>query len=141
MTKILSPLIIEDIDGRHVRIVKPFIVESDVLRKHGYYPQFIVPVDFVCDLESTPLLKGTSPRGGVGHDYLSRSDSGPVVTKAIAAEVYREIMAHVYSLRAKNRMSRSWGWIKQWIKWSVVRVAPGYFHKFQVMATYEEIAG
>ena len=136
MTKILSTLEVEDLDGRYIRLLKPFIFYSDVLKRI-----VAVPTGFVYDFESVPLLRGTSRRGGTAHDYLCRKDSDPLVTKAIAAAVYREIMCHLYKTRAKNRMQGVLGWIKKWAKWSVVRVAPGYFHKFPVMATYEEIAG
>lgn len=136
MTKILTPLVLEYIDDRFVRLVMPFGFYSDVLKCEVW-----VPVGFVCDLESVPGLRGTSPRGGVAHDYTVRVDSVPRVTKKQAAAVYREVSGYLYNERAKTRRAKAWGFIKSWAKWAVVCVAPGYFHKHRVLASYEEISG
>jgi hypothetical protein len=143
VTRILTSLIEEDIDNcKYVRLHAPFIFESDVLRKEGLLYRVTVPKDFVQDNESVPIVKGSNKRGGTAHDYLCRIDSIPVVTKAIAAEVYREIMQYCYALDKNRGISTRFGnWMRTWIKWGVVRIAPGYFHKFKVMATSLEIAG
>jgi hypothetical protein len=134
-TKIYSPLITEDVDNcRFVRIVSPFVFWSEVLQC-----LVVVPSGFVYDYESVPLVRGTNKRGGTAHDYLCRKDSRPVVDKATAAAVYREIMDHCYALEERGIWARVRDWSRSWLKWAVVRVAPGYFHKFKVSATYEEI--
>jgi len=125
MTRILTPLVDEDIDGVYYRLYRPFEFYSDIL---GRTVQ--IPSGFVYDKESVPLIRGTSNRGGLAHDYLCRKDSKPTVDKATAARVYREVMEF-----------RGHAWWRRWIQWAVVRVAPFYFHKFRVLATYEEITG
>lgn len=137
MTKILTPLINEDIDSRFARLHAPFAVWSDVLGcKVEASP------GFVHDYESVPIIKGTSKRGGVIHDYLSRKDSVPVVTKKQAAEVYLEVMACRDGLPDRETPLDAFSlFLRRWMKYSVVRVWPGYFHKNKVNATYEEMSG
>jgi len=89
-----------------------------------------VPRGFVYDHESVPVIQGTSKRGGLVHDYLSRKDSAPVVSKLTAAKVYREIMT-----------IQGNAWWRKWLKSSVVICWPGYFHKHTVFETYEEYTG
>ena len=125
MTEILTPLINQDIDYKYSQIFVPFKVESDILKC-----TIVVPKGFIHDYESVPLIKGTSKSGGVVHDYLCRIDSVPVVTKKVAADVYLEIMKY-----------RCNSWWRRWLKYGVVRVWPGYFHKHTVEATYEEMSG
>jgi len=74
------------------------------------------PFDF--DWESVPVIRGTSKIAGLIHDYLSRYDSDPKVTKLVAAAVYREAMIH--------RHSPEW---RREFKYLVVIVWPGYFHQ------------
>jgi hypothetical protein len=142
MAKFLTPLINEDITAKYSRIYEPFIFESDVLKKNCLNPRVEVPIGFVHDYESVPVIKGSSKRGGVGHDYLSRKDSVPVVTKKIAADVYFEIMEFRDGLSDKGTTLGTFSlWMRRWIKYGVVRVWTGYFHKFSVNATYEEMCG
>jgi len=89
-----------------------------------------VPRGFIYDHESIPIIKGTSVRGGLVHDYLSRIDSVPVVTKAMAAKVYREVMTVQEN-----------SWWRKWLKSSFVVIWPRYFHRFTVFATYRELIG
>jgi hypothetical protein len=134
---------IQDLDNRRFnQLVAPFIFRSAVLASAGLKSYVTIPAGFVQDLESVPLVRGTNARGGLVHDYLCRIDSDPVVTKAQAAAVYYEIMLYCYSLDTRK------GWLQSikeraqaWIKWAVVRVAWGYFHKHYVMDTAEDIAG
>jgi len=102
-----------------------------------------VPPEFVHDYESVPIFRGSSKKGGVGHDYLSRKDSVPVVTKKVAAQVYFEVMEYVNVTEVpRNAWFRRFRfWWRRWLKYGVVRVWPGYFHKHKVMATYEEMSG
>ena len=137
MTKILTPLVTKDLDNcKYVELVEPFSFYSKVLKC-----KVTVPPGFVYDYESVPVVRGTNKRGGTAHDYLCRIDSQPVVSKAVAAEVYREIMEYSYKFEERSLFSKLSDWTRRWVKWGVVRVAWGYYHKFKVMATYEEIAG
>jgi len=114
---------VEEIDYKYVRFIDPFPMYSDLIGG------FTIPKGFICDRESVPLFRGTSIRGGYAHDYLCRTDSKPVVTKKVAADVYLEIME-----------KRGASWWRRYGKYWVVRFAPGYFHKLKVMASYEEVA-
>jgi hypothetical protein len=136
MARFLTALINEDIDERYSRLKEPFGAYLETLKE-----RVEAPAGFVHDYESVPVVKGTSKRGGVIHDYLSRSDSVPVVTKAQAAAAYFEIMESRDALEGRPWYRRLEFWARRWIKWGVVRVAWGYFHKFRVAATYEEISG
>jgi len=146
MGKFLTPLINEDIDAQYSQIYAPFIFEIETLKC-----TITVPVGFVHDYESIPIIKGTSKRGGVIHDYLCRIDSIPVVTKKQAADAYleamecRDIFYKKDSLETKEQkegiLARLNMWCRRWIKYAVVLGAPGYFHKHKVMATYEEMSG
>lgn len=143
MTQILSDLVTKALDnGRFFKLTQPFKFKSDVLESHNLKSEVEVPAGFICDFESVPIFRGSNIRGGVAHDYLSRIDSIPVVSKAICAEVYREIMKHCYLLDKdikEHWYNRVRFWNRRWIKWGVVRVAPGYFHKHKVMATLDEL--
>jgi len=125
MSNFLSKLITEEIDSKYARMIFPFVYYSDLLDK-----TINIPIGFVFDYESVPLIKGTSKRGGAVHDYLCRIDSVPVVTKKIAADVYFEAMT-----------VRKNSWWRRYIKYWAVRAAWGYFHVFKIMATYKEISG
>ena len=108
---------------------------SQLVREWGFGSQVLgkvvtVPGGFVYDHESVPFFKGTSHRGGLVHDYLCRIDSRPIVSKKTAADVYLEVM----TIQGNPR------W-KRYLKYWAVRAWPGYFHKHNVDATYEEIAG
>ena len=125
MSRFLSKLITEEIDSKYARMVFPFVYYSDILNKI-----IEIPIGFVFDYESVPLIKGTSKRGGAIHDYLCRIDSIPVVTKKVAAEIYLEAMT-----------ARKNPWGRRYIKYWAVRIAWGYFHVLKVLATYKEISG
>jgi len=98
------------------RLVEDFWFYSHVLNQ---WVCIKAPFDF--DWESVPVVKGTSRMAGLGHDYFSRKDSSPVVTKKVAADVYMELMLY----RGTPTIRRS-------VKYTVVRVWPGYFHKKSV---------
>lgn len=75
------------------RINLPLIYQSDIVK-----PEIIIPSGFCCDFESVPRLPivymclgHTSFRGGAVHDYLYRRDCEPMVTRAQADAIYREI--------------------------------------------------
>lgn len=135
-TKFLSKLIIEDLMvGRFVKLHKPFKYFSKILNR-----EIEIRPGFICDYESVPLFRASSKRGGVIHDYFCRKDSVPVVTKQQAASLYLE--AQKCRDEALNE-----GWFKRLdrafrrnAKTLVVRVAPGYFHKLNVLASLDEVA-
>jgi hypothetical protein len=160
MTRIYTELITRNLDNeRFVQLVTPFRGFSDVIANlgapaimiDGHLCNFDIPVGFVQDFESVPIVRGSNKRGGTVHDYFCRTNSIPVVTKPQAAAAYREIMAYTYQIDDKRGEGFVNGikddyydfrdWIKRWSKWAVVYVAPGYFHKHLVMATAKEIAG
>lgn len=141
MSKIITPLINQDIDYKFSMIHEDFKIQLETLKELGLDDIITVPAGFCHDYESVPLFKGTSKTGGVVHDYLCRSDSRPVVTKKIAADCYFEVMECSDQLKATGNLQLVRFWFRRWLKYSVVLVAPGYFHKHKVMATYEEMAG
>jgi hypothetical protein len=137
MTQVFSPLRIERIPGdpRYVRLLRDFGFYSDILERLCK-----VPALFVEDEESVPLFKGTNPEAGLIHDYFSRKDSDPIVSKEVAAKIYFEFQEY-FDKQEKGWMNKIWDWIRRKVKADVVIVAPGYFHKHCVMATYEEMVG
>ena len=116
---------VEEIDHKYVRFLSQYRFKSHILDT-----TIVVPVGFVCDRESIPLIRGTSIRGGYIHDYLCRIDSIPVVSKKQAADVYLEVMKY-----------RGNSWARRYTKYWAVRIASGYFHKLKVNASYEDITG
>lgn len=134
----LTKLRVEAIDSKYVRLTKPFVFVSRVLKDNGYGGMVIMPVGFTFDYESIPripivylLLAHTSKRGGAVHDYLYRKDSIPIVTRKIADQVYLEIMI--------ERKNAKW---RRWLKYYGVRIFSRWsFHKIKVAASYEKIKG
>jgi len=135
----LSALNMRDtIHPRYIELLLPLGFYSAVLGTAIW-----APAGFICDKESVPVIEGTSIRGGVFHDYLSRFDSVPCVKKLVAADVYREVM----ETRDREVVAHfNYGWIKRAkmafrrdLKVTVVRWWPGYFHKLPVKATLEQI--
>jgi hypothetical protein len=133
-TKFLSKLIYEDIiGGKYIRLYKPFRYYSEIL---GMVAE--IPTNFICDKESVPLIKGTSNVGGVGHDYWCRKDSVPVVPKQKAAALYLEIQVCRDQMLKEGFFKRLNRIFRRQLKTIVVRIAPGYFHKLNVLAKLEE---
>jgi hypothetical protein len=137
MLKIPDSIKVEHIKGdyKRVRLLTDFRFYSDVLSRWC-----CIPAGFVFDFESVPLLQGTNPEAGAIHDYLCRTDSDPVVDKSTAAKVYLEFQRYFDEMESGNWINRFWDWISRGVKTAVVWIAPGYFHKFPVKASYEEIA-
>ena len=138
-TKFLSSLITEHlVDNRYIKLYLPFNYYSKSLKQ-----EIRIPANFICDFESVPLLKGSSKRGGVIHDYFCRKDSIPLVTKQEAANLYFEAQ----ECKDKKRklkygfVSRFRLFCTRYLKVIVVRVAWGYFHKHNVLSTLEEVSG
>jgi len=115
MTKIYGMPESKILDYKYSKLTKSFLFYSDII---GLCE---IPVKFICDWESVPLLKGTSKVSGLIHDYLCRIDSIPVVTKKTAADVYLEFLKF-----------RGQGYIRRYVKYWTVRLTPGYFHKKKV---------
>jgi len=111
----------------------PLKAYSDVLSR-----DIEAPIGFVNDMESVPIIKGTNNESGVWHDYFSRSDSDPVVDKTTCAKIYLEFQKY-YDLQEGGFFNAVWDFMRRWFKTGVVWVVPCYFHKYKVMATYEEI--
>jgi hypothetical protein len=134
MTSIKGSIKIERIPGdcQFVRLLDDFTFYSDVLNR-----SCTIPKGFIYDEESVPLIKGTNPEAGAIHDYLCRTDSDPVVSKSIAADVYQEFQDHFDQKESGNIFNRIWDKIRRFVKTSVVKLAPGYWHQYPVMATYE----
>jgi hypothetical protein len=122
-------------DYRFVRLLEDFTFYSTILGEWC-----TIPRGFVFDLESVPLLRGTNPESGGVHDYLCRIDSDPVVDKLTAAKVYFEFQGYFDEKESGNIFNRLWDWMRRTVKTGVVMLVPGYFHKYKVMATYEELA-
>ena len=134
-TSIKGSIKIERIHGdpRMVRLIDDFWFYSAVLRRWCR-----IPNGFVYDEESVPGLRGSNPEAGAIHDYLCRIDSDPVVSKQTAASVYGEFQDFFDEQESGNWLNRAWDWLCRGVKTSIVRVWIGYYHKFTVMATYEE---
>jgi len=143
MTRILSEYHVRRLDNdRFVQMTAPFRFKSDELEKAGFSPYVEIPVGFVQDEESVPLIRGRNKRGGGVHDYYSRHDSVPVVTKALAAEIYFELNAYCDLIdHNRNALIKAKDWLRRWSKYAVVYVWPGYFHRWSVFATPQEIIG
>lgn len=131
----LTDLIVKIVGVNHVQLTEPFKYESDTL---GLV--ITIPAGFISDFESVPLIRGCSRRAGIIHDYLCRIDSSPVVTKAIAADVYLEAMSYRDSLLNDSWYTRYKRVLWRTIKSHTVRVAIGYFHKLFVLDIYRKIA-
>ena len=135
MSAFLTDLITKELLGsKYAELVEPFVYQSSGLDKI-----IIIPRSFICDYESVPLLKASSKRAGVIHDYLCRADSIPVVTKQMAATIYNESQAHRDELLDEGKVRFVIRNIIRIVKTFVVRVAWGYFHRFDVAAKLEDI--
>lgn len=117
------------------QLLDDFMAYSDVLKSW-----IRVNAGFVCDEESTPW-NGENPLAGLIHDYLSRKDSIPLVTKEVAAAVYFEFQVYEDGLRKRSWLSKVWDYAWRYLKAGTVVVVPDcvYWHKFSVKSTYEEI--
>lgn len=133
--KFLTPLIIEILEcGKYVRYTHPFEFYCERL---GI--TVTIPAGFVCDFESDPLFKSNSKRAGGGHDYFSRKDSIPVVSKQMAASIYLDMQKHKDNLLGGGALKRFGRFIRRHFKTLIVRVTPCYFHRFKVMDSYRTI--
>jgi len=159
-SEFLSNLINETLEHGFFRLHAPFIFYSAKFRC-----TITMPILFVHDKESVPGIKGTNERAGVIHDGGSRIDfvsvcivwddgTEPVeFNKAQVAALYLEAMETRDNQMKELELQKNSGilpiawcyvgvfnrWWRRPLKYSVVRIWPGYWHKFPVMATYEEI--
>jgi len=136
MTNVGFSLKIERIlgDPKYVRLIENFHFYSDILGRWVCIPQ-----GFVYDEESIPLVKGCNPEAGAVHDYLCRIDSDPKVSKSVAAQVYYEIQDYFDEQESGNFFNRTWDKFWRYIKTITVNLAPDYFHKLKVNASYEQV--
>ncbi len=105
--------VVRIIDSKYSKLIKDFVFDSDVLNQ-----MVIIPAGFITDFESTGFVKGTCPTAGLIHDYLSRFDSEPVVSKKTAADVYLEVLEY-----------KGTSYMKRYIKYWIIRIVLEYFHK------------
>lgn len=97
----------------------------------------LIPKGFVYDEESTPW-RGENPIAGLVHDFLSRSGSG-CDSKILAARVYCEFQYYEDSLIKRPWYSMVWDKAWRILKSSTVIVAPGYWQKYSINATCEDM--
>jgi len=132
-----SALITEQLlDNNFVRLTKSFKYYSNYLSK-----TIIIPRNFICDLESVPLLKSSSNHAGLIHDYFCRKDSIPILTKQQAATLYFEAQSLRDSLTSKTFLSKLLKLLTRHFKTLTVRIFPNYFHKHYVLSTLNELKG
>ena len=137
MSKFLTDLVTKELLGsKYAQLVEPFVYQSSKLNAI-----IIIPEGFICDYESVPLLKASSKRAGVIHDYLCRKDSKPEVTKQMAATIYDEAQKCRDDLLDEDIFTHFKRNIKRKIKTTAVRIAWGYFHRLPVMAKIEDVSG
>lgn len=126
-------------DPRYIRHTEPWSFYSEVL---GDWCD--APAGFVNDTESVPIVRGSNREAGAGHDLLCRvdfktRDKGITPTKWQAAKVYFEIQDFYDEKESGNWLNRAGNWISRKVKTGVVIVWLGYWHKFNVLASYEEM--
>ena len=132
------------IDHQDSVLVEPFKFYSGVIASFCDNPEdgwCEIPTGFVFDWESEFIFRGTNPVASLPHDYFSRKDSVPIVTKKIAADVYLEFMKHRIPERlkridvgkVKNFALKADMYVRAYIKYCIVLAAPGYFHKKTVL--------
>jgi hypothetical protein len=117
MTYIKENPITKVVDYKYSEFMEHFFFGSTTLQKAGFQYDCCIPAGFIMDWESVPIIKGTSKIAGAIHDYFSRRDSVPVVTKKMAADIYLEFM--------KFRKTPK---IRMYTKYWTVRIWGGYFH-------------
>lgn len=121
--RVLTDLRVKELEGDYRELITHFVFRDDVL---GIIE---IPAGFVCDYESVPFIKGSSKRAGVGHDYLYRIDSKPVVPKAVADIIYRELM----KVCGVSQWRRTVKYL------AVVLLGKSSYHKLYVDATHKQI--
>jgi hypothetical protein len=135
MSKFLTELDDRDIDSRYFKLLSPLEYQSDILGTI-----VTVPAGFIYDHESIPIIRGTSNRGGCIHDYLCRRNN-PFADKIDiqkAADIYLEAMECRDKLLG-DCWSRKW---RRHVKSNFVRLNwCGFWHRWSVYSTYEEIRG
>ena len=100
-----------------------------------------IPAGFIFDWESEGIFRGTNPVAGLAHDYYSRKDSIPVVSKKVAADVYLEVMKYSIPERLREIDTGKFKkfflkvnmYARAYIKYGFVLAAPGYFHRKTVL--------
>ncbi len=143
MSEFLTELNQINIDDRYSKLGAPLIFWSDKFKR-----RFEAPTGFVNDEESIPWLKGTSKRAGVIHDLVCRKEFNLTISEC--ADLYFECMeavdAEKYATdensKVKKELSRFNRWWRRHVKSNVVRFNwAGFYHRWSVNSTYEEIKG
>jgi uncharacterized protein DUF1353 len=123
MTRVLTPLVLQYIDGDDWLITQPFVLESAVLGG-----RLEIPAGFVTDFNSVPqVLQNLLPptefgEAAVGHDKLYRDGrwNGQPITREQADAVHQELVAWAGTVRtpapawkraAFHRGLRLFGWV------------------------------
>jgi len=123
MASILSTLNVRELEGAFRQLIESFFFHDKLIGIAS------AQAGFICDYESVPLIRGTSKRAGVIHDYFYRFDSKPVVNKETADKLYLKFMK-----------SLGVGFTKRWGKYLAVKwFGASSFHKLSINATLEEI--
>lgn len=136
-TKAYNTLWVEHFCGDpcRVRLIKPLRAYCETLDR-----VIEAPAGFVNDFESMLFIRGSNHESGVWHDYFSRKNSDPVVSKTVCAQIYLEFQKY-YDLQEGGVVNTALDFTTRWFKTGVVWVWPGYFHQLLVMATYKDIVG
>lgn len=151
-TQVSGPIRCEFIpyDNRYVKNTEAWSFYSTVVRDWCD-----APAGFVHDTESVPIIRGTNREAGAGHDLVCRYDfvtrqKGLSPTKLQAARIYLELQRYFDGIRRdsglrqdrlRECLSRGGERIKRGVKTAIVIVAPGYWRRHKVAATYEELRG
>lgn len=140
-TTVSGPIRCELIEGdpRYIRHTEPWSFYSMIL---GDWCD--APTGFVNDTESVPVIRGSNREAGAGHDLVCRSDfetreKNIRPTKWQAAKVFEELQDYYDEQESGNWLNRGWDWICRKVKTGVVVMAWGYWRRFNVLATYEEM--
>lgn len=113
------------VDEKYSQLWDDFIFISNIVNElmGTEYVPTVIQKGFVMDWESVPFFRGKCHIGGLIHDYYSRKNSIPVVTKKQAADIYFEFLEY-----------RKASWWRKYLKYWAVRTLPDfvYFHKLDV---------
>jgi hypothetical protein len=144
MSRFATELIYRDIDSRYYELHEPLIYYSS-----KFDHVFEAPSGFIFDLESVPIIKGTSNRGGCIHDLVCRKEFNLSILQC--AGLYEEAMACVDEMKYHKAKTEGDRWLQtkrfdRWwrrtVKSNVVKINwGGFYHRFSMFATYEELKG
>jgi len=144
MSRFLTDLIYRDIDSRYYELHEPLVYYSSM-----FDHVFEAPVGFIFDLESVPVIRGTSNRGGCIHDLVCRKEFNLTIMQC--ADLYFEAMETVDEMKHQKakRDGDKWlqtkrfdRWWRRTVKSNVVRLNwASFYHRWSIYSTYEELRG